>query len=245
MQVRQRGFPVGRSRRVGGRNALVVVYLLALTGALTAACGGEEPAGDASEASAPESRHNQADVGFAQDMLVHHAQALDMVELTDGRPLEPDVRRLASDIEAAQAPEIETFTDWLEMWDERVPHAGMDGMDGMQGTEDMEGSDHDMPGMMTSGQMDRLTEVSDEEFQSAWLELMIEHHCHRKSVRGGVSTVGDDADHGVLLGPARETFRRRLTGRGYRPEAQIVAARLGKEAGLIGAADLARKDAGS
>ena len=33
-----------------------------------------------------------------------------------------------------------------------------------------------MPGMMTSGQMDRLTEVSDEEFQSAWLELMIEHH---------------------------------------------------------------------
>lgn len=149
---------------------------LALTLALTAACGGEEPAGDASEASAPESRHNQADVGFAQDMLVHHAQALDMVELTEGRPLEPDVRRLASDIEAAQAPEIETFTDWLEMWDERVPHAGMDGMDGMQGTEDMEGSDHDMPGMMTSGQMDRLTEVSDEEFQSAWLELMIEHH---------------------------------------------------------------------
>ena len=149
---------------------------LALTLALTAACGGEEPAGDASEASAPESRHNLADVGFAQDMLVHHAQALDMVELTEGRPLEPDVRRLASDIEAAQAPEIETFTDWLEMWDERVPHAGMDGMDGMQGTEDMEGSDHDMPGMMTSGQMDRLTEVSDEEFQSAWLELMIEHH---------------------------------------------------------------------
>ena len=47
----------------------------------------------------------------------------------------------------------------------------------------------------------------------------------------------------LLLGPARETFRRRLTGRGYRPEAQIVAARLGNEAGLIGAADLARKDA--
>lgn len=152
---------------------------LTLTLALTAACGGEEPAGDASGASAPESRHNQADVGFAQDMLVHHAQALDMVELTDGRPLEPDVRRLASDIEAAQAPEIETFTDWLETWDERVPHAGMDGMDGMQGmegTDDMEGMDHDMPGMMTSGQMDRLTEASDEEFQSAWLELMIEHH---------------------------------------------------------------------
>ena len=59
-------------------------------------------------------------------------------------------------------------------------------------------------------------------------------------IGGGVSAAGE-----LLLGPARETFRRRLTGRGYRPEAQIVAARLGNEAGLIGAADLARKDAGS
>ena len=56
-------------------------------------------------------------------------------------------------------------------------------------------------------------------------------------IGGGVSAAGE-----LLLGPARETFRRRLTGRGYRPEAQIVAARLGNEAGLIGAADLARKD---
>ena len=38
-------------------------------------------------------------------------------------------------------------------------------------------------------------------------------------------------------------FRRQLTGRGYRPEAAIVAAELGNEAGLVGAADLARTDA--
>ncbi|GAA4715884.1 ROK family glucokinase [Pedococcus ginsenosidimutans] len=57
-------------------------------------------------------------------------------------------------------------------------------------------------------------------------------------VGGGVSAAGD-----LLLDPARITFRRHLTGRGYRPEAQIVAAQLGNEAGLIGAADLARRDA--
>ncbi|CAN7465899.1 ROK family glucokinase [Knoellia sp. LjRoot47] len=56
-------------------------------------------------------------------------------------------------------------------------------------------------------------------------------------IGGGVSAAGE-----LLLGPARENFRRRLTGRGYRPEAQIVAARLGNEAGLIGAADLARNE---
>ena len=57
-------------------------------------------------------------------------------------------------------------------------------------------------------------------------------------VGGGVSAAGE-----LLLAPARETFKRQLTGRGYRPEAVIVAARLGNDAGLIGAADLARHSA--
>ncbi|MDO5501720.1 MAG: ROK family glucokinase [Actinomycetia bacterium] len=54
-------------------------------------------------------------------------------------------------------------------------------------------------------------------------------------VGGGVSAAGD-----LLLQPARDAFSRQLTGRGYRPEAEIVAAQLGNDAGLIGAADLAR-----
>jgi len=54
-------------------------------------------------------------------------------------------------------------------------------------------------------------------------------------IGGGMSAAGD-----LLLASARETFKRQLTGRGYRPEARIVAAELGNDAGLIGAADLAR-----
>lgn len=54
-------------------------------------------------------------------------------------------------------------------------------------------------------------------------------------IGGGVSAAG-----GMLLDPARKSFRRHLAGRGYRPEAKIVQAALGNEAGFVGAADLAR-----
>ncbi|GAA1677108.1 ROK family glucokinase [Fodinicola feengrottensis] len=54
-------------------------------------------------------------------------------------------------------------------------------------------------------------------------------------IGGGVSDAGD-----LLLTPAREAFKRSLSGRGFRPEARIVRAKLGGNAGLIGAADLAR-----
>ena len=54
-------------------------------------------------------------------------------------------------------------------------------------------------------------------------------------IGGGVSAADE-----MLLGPARESFQRQLTGRGYRPEARITRAELGPESGLIGAAELAR-----
>ncbi len=56
-------------------------------------------------------------------------------------------------------------------------------------------------------------------------------------IGGGVSDAGE-----LLLGPARESFRKTLTGRGFRPMPQIVKAALGPEAGLVGAADLARTE---
>jgi glucokinase len=55
-------------------------------------------------------------------------------------------------------------------------------------------------------------------------------------IGGGVSEAGD-----LLLGPAREAFGSSLTGRGFRPVAPIRPAALGPGAGLVGAADLARR----
>jgi glucokinase len=55
-------------------------------------------------------------------------------------------------------------------------------------------------------------------------------------IGGGVSEAGD-----LLLAPAREAFAATLTGRGFRPAAPIRLAALGPDAGLVGAADLARR----
>jgi glucokinase len=55
-------------------------------------------------------------------------------------------------------------------------------------------------------------------------------------IGGGVSAAGD-----LLLRPARAAFQASLTGRTYRPFAEIRLAELGPDAGLVGAADLARR----
>ena len=55
-------------------------------------------------------------------------------------------------------------------------------------------------------------------------------------IGGGVSEAGD-----LLLNPARDTFLSSLTGRGFRPTTPVRLAALGPDAGLVGAADLARR----
>lgn len=54
-------------------------------------------------------------------------------------------------------------------------------------------------------------------------------------IGGGVSAAGD-----LLLQPARQMFARTLTGRGFRQQARLELAHFRNDAGLIGAADLAR-----
>lgn len=53
---------------------------------------------------------------------------------------------------------------------------------------------------------------------------------------GGVAAAGD-----LVLAPARKAFAEQLSGRGHRPEAEIVVASMGNDAGMVGAADLARR----
>ena len=97
-----------------------------------AACGSGEDVDTAAE-------HNDADVTFAQEMIPHHEQAIRMAELAEARAESQEVKALAADIEAAQGPEIETMTDWLESWGEDVPDEDMSDMDhGDMSSDNME-----------------------------------------------------------------------------------------------------------
>ena len=116
---------------------------------------------------------NEADVDFASDMIQHHAQALQMVDLTMGRELDPEVAELTEEIRAAQAPEIEKMADWLEGWDQPVPETSRDHANAHGDGGDM---DMDMPGMMSAEDMDALDSADDGAFQDMWLEMMIDHH---------------------------------------------------------------------
>ncbi|TYP88640.1 DUF305 domain-containing protein [Blastococcus xanthinilyticus] len=112
--------------------------------------------------------HNDADVAFVQGMLPHHEGALRMAQLADGRAYDPRVIDLANRIEAAQGPEIETMTGWLEAWGEPLPEDDMGGMDHGSGGMDMEG--------MTEEDMTALDSTSGAEFDRMFLEMMIPHH---------------------------------------------------------------------
>jgi uncharacterized protein (DUF305 family) len=143
---------------------------------LTLAACGEDDGGSSDSARSSRTEHNAADVAFAADMIQHHAQALSMVDLTMDRRLDPEVQALADDIRAAQAPEIERMSDWLEEWGEEIPETVRDHANAHGDGHDAGATGGDMPGMMSADEMAELADAPDAEFQEQWLETMKEHH---------------------------------------------------------------------
>lgn len=102
------------------------------------------------------------DIMFAQMMIPHHQQAVDMSTLAETNTENQVILDLAAQIKGAQAPEIEQMTAWLN---------------GAGASIDM-GHDmgHDMGGMLTDEQMEQLAAAKGDDFDRLYLEGMIEHH---------------------------------------------------------------------
>ena len=82
--------------------------------------------------------HNAADTMFAQMMIPHHAQAVEMSDMMlKKKDIPASVTALATRIKAAQGPEIEKMTGWLKSWGEPVTMSGGHSMEGMMGDQDM------------------------------------------------------------------------------------------------------------
>lgn len=129
-------------------------------------------------ASAP-GAHNDADVAFATYMIPHHGQAVVMAEMATTRASSQQVKDLATQIQAAQDPEIKEMSGWLGAWGEPVPSASA-----------MQHGD----GMMTMDEMGQLETATGAQFDKMWMEMMIKHHEGAIAMARTELTEGSDAD---------------------------------------------------
>jgi uncharacterized protein (DUF305 family) len=154
------------------KRALTTALVPLLAAATLTACGdGDKPSGHPSGhmrghmSPATTAAHNAQDVMFAQMMIPHHRQAVEMAGLAARRASSSKVKDLASRIAAAQGPEITTMSGWLAAWKEPTSMPSMPSMN--------HGS---MDGMMSDQDMKALGHLTGEGFDRKFLGMMIEHH---------------------------------------------------------------------
>ena len=114
------------------------------------------------------------EVGFARDMMMHHAQAVDMATLLRDRTEDPEMRQIALDIMLTQQAQIGQMQGWLAIWQHPIASTAPSMM-----WMDMPANDG-MPGMATQSQLNELRDLQGVEADGLFLQLMIAHH------RGGV-----------------------------------------------------------
>ncbi|MGW9133557.1 DUF305 domain-containing protein [Streptomyces sp. NPDC055681] len=132
---------------------------------------------------------NDADVTFAQMMIPHHEQALEMAELADGRASDAEVKDIAAKIEKAQDPEIKTMKGWLKSWNKPTAIESMAGMDHGSGA-----------GMMSDADMEHLKGMKGAEFDKMFAEMTIEHHNGAISMAQDEQKSGKNADAVKMAG---------------------------------------------
>ncbi|NBH03451.1 DUF305 domain-containing protein [Amycolatopsis sp. SID8362] len=184
------------------RKTLLVSGVALVSALVLSACSSSDHAsmpGMSSSPSAPAASpsqqagdHNADDIAFAQQMVPHHSQALDMAKLVPSRSTNPKVIDLASRIEKAQDPEIQQMQGWLTTWG-APSTSSMPSMPGMD-----HGSMGSMPGMMSDADMQKLEQAKGAEFDKMWLDMMIKHHQGAVEMAKTELSKGSNADAKAL-----------------------------------------------
>ena len=103
------------------------------------------------------SEYSSDDIAFAEMMIPHHEQAIEMSEIAFLNTTNPDVLQLAQEIKVTQSPEIDLMMSWTGV--KASTHAG-----------------HMMDGMLSQNELSDLREAKDKAFDRLFLEGMIKHH---------------------------------------------------------------------
>ena len=134
--------------------------------------------------------HNADDVMFAQMMIPHHQQAVELAAMVPDRSTDPDVIALAAKIAGEQQPEINTMKALLLQWDvdpnemsHESGHAGMA-----------------MAGMVDDATMVKLDNLKGTDFDTLWLQSMISHHEGAIAMAKTEIADGKSADMTTLAG---------------------------------------------
>jgi uncharacterized protein (DUF305 family) len=177
------------TRVITPRRVLLSGVAMVTTLALAAGCGGDDMggmnhggSGSPSAAATSSGTFNDADVQFAQMMIPHHQQAVEMATLAETRASDPEIKQLATQVKAAQDPEIKTMTGWLTAWGQSTAAPG--------GGHNMPGMTS-MPGMMSDEEMAKLEAAKGTEFDRMFAQMMIAHH------NGAIQMAKDEQQNGA------------------------------------------------
>jgi uncharacterized protein (DUF305 family) len=124
------------------------VFLVLIGALLLSGCATSSPSN---------SEYSSDDIAFAEQMIPHHEQAIEMSEIALLNTTNPDVLQLAQEIKDAQSPEIELMKSWPGV--KASTHAG-----------------HMMDGMLSESELSELRQAKGKEFDRLFLQGMIKHH---------------------------------------------------------------------
>ena len=145
-----------------------------------ASCGGGSSTAPSNDAASSSAKFNDADVEFLQMMVPHHEQALVLADiaLDPTRGASQAIIDLATQITAAQSPEIELMVSLLDSWGKKLDEHAMHNSD-------------DYMGMLSDDEIDEFSAMSGVDFDTAWAQAMLGHH------RGAVAMAEDVLSNGA------------------------------------------------
>lgn len=178
------------------RVAVSVAACVALAAGLNACSSTASPDGLAASRHGVAAVHNDADVAFLQQMIPHHAQAVEMSDLLLAKPsVDPQVVAQAVSIRIAQASEVDMMRGWLTTWGidlAALPQCHAPGC-----------------GMVSSVELAALNDAEGNAADRLYLELMITHHegaiaMARSEVDAGQNSFAGDFAQGIMSSQQRE-----------------------------------------